>query len=554
MSVRVGGGFLERFRGEHTLYPPLLSSNLNVIKSAFIGASSVNQTSSGSGTLNIILNILGAYRPSHTFRTPQAPMVGFRAYPRYLKLAGVTDIANCRLVHAIGRQVGALVGKTASEEVVVEVEEEPVDLGQISAAVHHGCMGLPQELIDHTMEMLHDDLRALKACSLTCKAMFASTRHLIHYTLHLTQRNNQSVLTQEEKCRYLRWDYGHVELRFLSFMGERGFLQYPRHVHFKLDCLFTPDILLHHLDHFQSLDRVHSLTIDACDGLLWRNYHSCFTHFYPTLTSLVLRYPTNHYRYLLQFALQFPNLQNLCIKHLADGQNTRPDLVIPPIVSESPPLRGHLRLVGVGKDEWPIEFTNDLPNGINFRSVELQGVFWEHCQRVLTACANTLEDLTVVPRGERARFVFWLWRDDWLTCILTGDTEFVYFIYGWNRVLRRLTFRLAFPHMSVLPFKLAFGALSTIRSPDFCEFVLELGKVPSRLILPSSEYWGYWGKVDRFFEEWWTKHQDFRLVIRTGKLYDRETFETHAKETFPLSARRGFVRFETSYSIERHWR
>jgi len=137
---------------------------------------------------------------------------------------------------------------------------------------------------------------------------------------------------------------------------------------------------------------------------------------------------------------------------------------------------------------------------------------------------------------------------------LTGDTEFVYFIYSGNRVLRRLTFRLAFLHMSVLPFKLAIGALSTITSPDFCEFVLELGKVPSHFVQPSSEHWGYWGNIDRFFEERWTKREDFRLIIRTGKLYDRKTFEAHAKETFPLSASRGLIRFETSYSIERHWR
>jgi len=288
----------------------------------------------------------------------------------------------------------------------MEVVEQPVDLGQLSAAVHRGCMGLPQELVDHTMEMLHDDLRALKACSLTCKAMFASTRHLIHFTLRLTRWNNQSVLTLEEKYRYLRWDYHDIELRFLSFMGERGFLRYPRHVYIHLECPFTPDTLIPHLDHFKSLDQVQSLTIDAYDGLLWRNYHSaCFAHFYPTLTSLTLHHPTNHYRYVLQFALQFPNLQNLCIKHLGDGQHTRPDLVIPPIVDESPPLRGHLRLVGVRPDQWLTEFTNDLPNGINFRSVELQSVFWEHCQRILTACAGTLEDLTVVPRRQCTRSV-----------------------------------------------------------------------------------------------------------------------------------------------------
>ena len=296
----------------------------------------------------------------------------------------------------------------------MEVVEQPVDLGPISAAVHHGCMGIPQELVDHTMEMLHDDLRALKACSLTCKAMFASTRHLIHQTLRLTRWNNQSVLTLHEKFRYLRWDYHDVELRFLSFMGERGFLQYPRRVYIRMACLFTPDILIPHLDHFQSLDQVHSLTIDSYDGVLWRKYHStCFAHFYLTLTSLTLHRPINHYRFILQFALQFPNLQNLCIEHPEDSERI-PDLVIPLIVDKSPPLRGHLRLVGIGSEDWFTEFANDLPNGINFQSVELRGVFWDHSQRILTACGGTLEDLIVVPRRQCThripRFVHWLRR------------------------------------------------------------------------------------------------------------------------------------------------
>ena len=36
-----------------------------------------------------------------------------------------------------------------------------------------------------------------------------------------------------------------------------------------------------------------------------------FTQFYPTLMILTLHYPTKHYRFVLQFILQFPNLENL---------------------------------------------------------------------------------------------------------------------------------------------------------------------------------------------------------------------------------------------------
>jgi len=284
--------------------------------------------------------------------------------------------------------------EAADEEMVEGAAEDLVDLDPVCAAVHHGCMGLPQELVDHTMEMLHGDLRALKACSLTCKAMFPSTRHLIHQTLYLTLRNNRSVLP-----RHLARRHRDAELRFLTFMGKRGFLQYTRHVYIRMGHIFTPDFLMPHLDHFRSLDRVHSLTIVACDALLWQDHHdTIFTHLYPTLTSLALHRPLNHYRHVLQLALRFPNLQNLCIEHPADSEWIRPGLITPATIDVPPPLRGHFRLVGVGAVQWPTEFSRELPGGINFRSVELQDVPCNQGQRIIRASAGTLEDLTIVLR------------------------------------------------------------------------------------------------------------------------------------------------------------
>ena len=275
--------------------------------------------------------------------------------------------------------------------------EEPADLGPISLTVHRGPMGLPQELVDHILYMLQDDFRALKACSLTCKAMFVSTRHLIHQTLRLTLRNNQSVLSLEKKHRHLGWNHDDTELCFLSFVGKRGFLQYTRHVYIRMGYKFTPGVLMPHLNHFQSLDRVHSLTIEAYDSLVWRDHQDTFfAHFYPTLTSLTLRRPLNHYRYLLQFALRFPNLQNLTIEHPADSEWIRPDLVASVVIDVPPPLRGHFRLVGVGAVQWPTEFSRELPDGINFRSVELRDVPWNQGQKIVRACAGALEDLTIV--------------------------------------------------------------------------------------------------------------------------------------------------------------
>lgn len=74
--------------------------------------------------------------------------------------------------------------------------EQPVDLGLISAAIHYDCMGLPQELVDHIMEMLHYDLRALNACFVD---LYASTLRLIRRTLSLNPWSDQSVLALKEK-------------------------------------------------------------------------------------------------------------------------------------------------------------------------------------------------------------------------------------------------------------------------------------------------------------------------------------------------------------------
>ena len=111
----------------------------------------------------------------------------------------------------------------------------------------------------------------------------------------------------------------------------------------------------------------------------------------------MLPFPTNYYRFVLQFALQFPNLQNLTIEDLQAGTLVLPGLPIPAIVCQSPPLRGHLRCAGITSNNprWPRELAFDLPNGINFRSVEFETVHWEQGLQILDGCANSLEEFTV---------------------------------------------------------------------------------------------------------------------------------------------------------------
>ena len=261
-------------------------------------------------------------------------------------------------------------------------------------------MGLPQEIVEHIMDMLRNDLRALTACSLTCKAMFVSTRHLIHRTLCLTPRNNARVLTREEQSRYQgQEDCFDVQLRFLSYMGERGFLRYTRQVRVRMLHTFTPETLLPHIHYFRSLDRVHTLTIDHYDTVPWADhFQTCFLHFYPTLTSLTLHRPFGHYRLILRFAIQFPNLENLCLEWLT-SELIRPETAVPPTIDRFPPLRGHLRLAGFNDlTQWPMHFADEFRSRMNFRSVELESEFFgEHVERILSECADTIEDLTIAP-------------------------------------------------------------------------------------------------------------------------------------------------------------
>ena len=261
------------------------------------------------------------------------------------------------------------------------VAEQPVDHRQISDTVHRGCIGLPQELIDSIMDILRidGDIRALKACSLTCKAMLASTQRLIHQTLRLTPQNAQRIINRDKS------------------MDESRFLQYTRRVHISMPRRFNQGILRPHLRHFQSLDRVHTLTIENYDAAAWDNHY--FAHLYPTVTSLAFHRPFSCYRVLLQFALQFPNLESLCIESLVFQERIRQDFDVPIIVDKLPPLRGHLRLAGINAvDQSPVAFMRQLPNGINFRSVELDDFLGNSAQSILNLCVHTLEDLTIAPR------------------------------------------------------------------------------------------------------------------------------------------------------------
>ena len=430
-----------------------------------------------------------------------------------------------------------------------------VNLNAIAATNYHGCLGLPQELIDHILDMLRDDFRSLKACSLTCKAMFASTRPLIHQTLYLTVANNQSILTrrEKEKLRASKTDYNRLALRFVSHMGERGLFQYTRRIYI-LYFWFTPHILLPHLRHFQTLDRVHTLTIEFCSSRSWRwgTYHkTCFVHFYPTLTSLTIRCPVGNSQSILQFALQFPNLENLSLERVERPEWS--DLCWPDFndFDRPPPLCGNLRLAGCETiEQWPVDPAHQLSSIVHFRSVELMDFLpGAPATHILNTCAHNLEDLTVVPHITGSINSHSLPRprqNNWLTFLSPGQLMLLDFTK--LTILRRFTLRVPPAPSSTSYVSTLLSALSTIVSPAFRELVFELSHYSSPFSGLSPEDQDQWRGVDNLLEERFAERGDFRVVVRSSERCDSLTFEGFARDNFPLMANRGCIHFETSHS------
>ena len=412
-------------------------------------------------------------------------------------------------------------------------------------------MGLPQELVDYIMDMLRDDIPALKACSLTCRPMFASTRRLIHRILYLHPETARRVFRRNTGGVHPQSKVPNNEKpqsRLLE-MDEHGVLKYARHVHFAPD-ICIPEALLPYHHYFQSLDQVHTLRIDYLDAFAWAppDLTTCFAHFYPTLTSLTLLCPGDHYLPLVKFIAQFPNLDNLCLEWTI----TNWLVMLPPIdclvVDRSPPFRGHLRLAGCDRVIlWLATFVRELPNGINFQSVELKDFFWDYGQHILDPCSCTLEYLTIgayVTNGARSPLTPLvdqggtmaklppIERPQWeLSLTLTN-----------LMVLRQLTLCMSFfvvPTFKRDPF---LRALSTIASPLFSELVIELDQPPFEKL--PLEHWGHWEAIDEFIAENFAQREDFRLIIRPNWLFDQENFQSNAIENFRLSARKGCIHFE----------
>ena len=108
--------------------------------------------------------------------------------------------------------------------------------------------------------------------------------------------------------------------------------------------------------------------------------------------------------------------------------------------------------------------------------------------------------------------------------------------------LRSLTLRVAFDTIRY-PYDVLSQTLSTITSPSFSEFVLEVERVPT-ILEPGNDAWRWWGtwtELDEMFERM-DIERGFKVVIRAEEMDRGLNLISQAENRLPLmAARRGIV-------------
>lgn len=99
-----------------------------------------------------------------------------------------------------------------------------------------------------------------------------------------------------------------------------------------------------------------------------------------------------------------------------------------------------------------------------------------------------------------------------INSILIGPTELHRLKLTKAVVLRRLTLRMPFDRVINTEPEVLFTILTTIRSPVFREFVLELTTLPAEY--RGMEHWGHWMRVGRFF--WKQLARNRKITIKSS--------------------------------------
>lgn len=252
--------------------------------------------------------------------------------------------------------------------------------------------------MDTILTYLEDDFASLASCSLSCKALFCSTRPFIHRTFCLStgcsiDRHRSSPLNR-------------AQFDNLRLAGQAQVLRYATRLIIRLGDDFAPENLRPHLRYFRDMQGVTSLEIYLLDatGFL-PTFEECFGHITPTLRSLVLSGARDSIQAIFHFISRFPLLQDLDLVQFSLTRHKPAQPYTPPEIKIPPPLNGALRFRGTYPSLEFIQSLINVPGGIHFRSVEMGDARRVPLQTVIDACSNTLESITFwTGYRERPRF------------------------------------------------------------------------------------------------------------------------------------------------------
>jgi len=266
--------------------------------------------------------------------------------------------------------------------------------------------GLPDDITREIFGFL--DMRALKSCSLTCKALSYSAKPSVHRTLYLTPKFGRRPASSVPGF----WD----EFKGLPVLGERGLLQHTRHISISLSYnpFFAPN-LQPHIQHLRTLTNVRSLKAVRLDTVSFLpQVERLFGAFFESLQSLELVSPIGDHKQIFHFVCRFRNLRDLKINgtqsHTNSTYNGDPCLDI----KASPPLDGTLNVhLGLGtrfggdSTDTQLFFSTlaAFPSGLKFRIIKLSGCIGGNLQLLVDACAPTLEYMILMGQWVGASFL-----------------------------------------------------------------------------------------------------------------------------------------------------
>ena len=200
----------------------------------------------------------------------------------------------------------------------------------------------------------------------------------------------------------------------LSILGERGLLQYTRHlsITFPRDPEFAYG-LEPNIQHLRTITNLWILEAHWLDTFSFiPKMGECFGSFLGTLQSLKLAFARGQNKRILYFVCLFPNLRDLEIYsvhgYINSMRNDGPCFDI----KTSPPLDCTFDLqwnVASERDSMGAHlFLSDLvalPSGLKFRTLKLSECTSNNLQLLVNACAPTLECMEFTGRRFRVWFL-----------------------------------------------------------------------------------------------------------------------------------------------------